>query len=158
MAAKRLARTAGMDYAIMSGGDVAPLGSGAVSQLHDMFDWAEGSRKGLLLFVDEADAFLGRRGDAMSEVSCSKSMKVAEGGQSLCSLDRSLGRRCLEYRVSSTPPRALSPRTSCKSVNFCYMLLHCTSYTSERRQQHGGRSKGMLRTCRFLVMCSMWTT
>ena len=68
MAAKRLARTAGMDYAIMSGGDVAPLGSGAVSQLHDMFDWAEGSRKGLLLFVDEADAFLGRRGDAMSEV------------------------------------------------------------------------------------------
>ena len=68
MAAKRLARTAGMDYAIMSGGDVAPLGSGAVSQLHDMFDWAEGSRKGLLLFVDEADAFLGRRGDSMSEV------------------------------------------------------------------------------------------
>ena len=68
MAAKRLARTAGMDYAIMSGGDVAPLGSKAVSQLHDMFDWAEGSRKGLLLFVDEADAFLGRRGDSMSEV------------------------------------------------------------------------------------------
>jgi len=68
MAAKRLARTAGMDYAIMSGGDVAPLGSSAVSQLHEMFDWAQGSRKGLLLFVDEADAFLGRRGDNMSEV------------------------------------------------------------------------------------------
>ena len=68
MAAKRLARTAGMDYAIMSGGDVAPLGSGAVSQLHEMFDWAERSRKGLLLFVDEADAFLGQRGDKMSEV------------------------------------------------------------------------------------------
>lgn len=67
MAAKRLARTAGMDYAIMSGGDVAPLGSAAVSQLHEMFDWAQGSRKGLLLFVDEADAFLGRRGDNMSE-------------------------------------------------------------------------------------------
>ena len=27
MAAKRLARTAGLDYAIMSGGDVAPLGA-----------------------------------------------------------------------------------------------------------------------------------
>jgi len=25
------------------------------------FDWAERSRKGLLLFIDEADAFLGRR-------------------------------------------------------------------------------------------------
>ena len=67
MAAKRLARTAGLDYAIMSGGDVAPLGGGAVQQLHEMFDWAERSRRGLLLFIDEADAFLGRRGASMSE-------------------------------------------------------------------------------------------
>ncbi len=59
MAAKRLARTSGLDYAILSGGDVAPLGGGAVTQLHDTFDWAERSRKGLLLFIDEADAFLG---------------------------------------------------------------------------------------------------
>jgi len=67
MVAKRLARTSGLDYAIMSGGDVAPLGGGAVTQLHAVFDWAERSRKGLLLFVDEADAFLGRRSDSMSE-------------------------------------------------------------------------------------------
>ncbi|GAB4815326.1 hypothetical protein N2152v2_002372 [Parachlorella kessleri] len=67
MAAKRLARTSGLDYAILSGGDVAPLGGGAVTQLHDTFDWAERSRKGLLLFIDEADAFLGRRGANMSE-------------------------------------------------------------------------------------------
>lgn len=67
MAATRLARTSGMDYAIMSGGDVAPLEGKAVTQLHQMFDWAEKSRRGLLLFIDEADAFLGRRSDAMSE-------------------------------------------------------------------------------------------
>jgi len=67
MAARRLAQTSGMDYAILSGGDVAPLGGGAVTQLHDAFDWAERSRRGLLLFVDEADAFLGRRSDSMSE-------------------------------------------------------------------------------------------
>ncbi len=67
MAAKRLARTSGLDYAIMSGGDVAPLGGAAVTQLHATFDWAERSRRGLLLFIDEADAFLGRRSDAMSE-------------------------------------------------------------------------------------------
>ena len=67
MVAKRLARTSGMDYAILSGGDVAPLGGAAVTQLHQTFDWAERSRKGLLLFIDEADAFLGRRNDAMSE-------------------------------------------------------------------------------------------
>ncbi|KAJ9515868.1 hypothetical protein QJQ45_008745 [Haematococcus lacustris] len=67
MAAKRLARTSGLDYAIMSGGDVAPLEGKAVTQLHQAFDWAERSSKGLLLFIDEADAFLGRRSDAMSE-------------------------------------------------------------------------------------------
>ena len=58
MAAKRLARTSGMDYAILSGGDIAPLGGNAVTQLHDTFDWAERSRRGLLLLIDEADAFL----------------------------------------------------------------------------------------------------
>jgi len=67
MAAKRLARTSGLDYAILSGGDVAPLGGGAVTQLHETFDWSERSRKGLLLFIDEADAFLGRRSGNMSE-------------------------------------------------------------------------------------------
>jgi len=67
MAAKRLARTSGLDYAILSGGDVAPLQGGAVTQLHDTFDWAEKSAKGLLLFIDEADAFLGRRSGNMSE-------------------------------------------------------------------------------------------
>jgi ATPase family AAA domain-containing protein 3A/B len=72
MAAKRLAKTSGLDYAIMSGGDVAPLGGQAVTQLHDMFDWAERSRRGLLLFIDEADAFLSQRGQQqMSEVSLS---------------------------------------------------------------------------------------
>lgn len=46
---------------------MAPLAGGAVTQLHGLFDWATTSRKGLLLFIDEADAFLGRRSDAMSE-------------------------------------------------------------------------------------------
>ena len=68
LVAKRMARTSGLDYAIMSGGDVAPLGGNAVTQLHSMFDWAETSRKGLLLFIDEADAFLGRRSGNQSEV------------------------------------------------------------------------------------------
>lgn len=61
--AKRLAHTSGLEYAIMSGGDVAPLGNEAVKQIHDMFDWAKRSRKGMLLFVDEADAFLSHRGN-----------------------------------------------------------------------------------------------
>jgi ATPase family AAA domain-containing protein 3A/B len=60
--AKRLALTSGLDYAIMSGGDVAPLGAAAVKELHNLFDWSKRSPKGMLLFIDEADAFLSSRG------------------------------------------------------------------------------------------------
>lgn len=61
LVAKRLARAGGLEYALLSGGDVAPLGAAAVTQLHALFDWAATTRTGMLLFVDEADAFLGRR-------------------------------------------------------------------------------------------------
>merc|ERR1719326_672162 len=67
--ARTLSRNSGLDYAIMSGGDVGPLGKEAVHEVNKLFDWAKGSRKGLILFIDEADAFLrrGRAGDAISE-------------------------------------------------------------------------------------------
>lgn len=44
MLAKRLARASGLDYAIMSGGDVGPLGRDAVTELHRIFDWASTSK------------------------------------------------------------------------------------------------------------------
>ncbi|XP_062889082.1 ATPase family AAA domain containing 3 [Mobula hypostoma] len=59
--AKKLAVHSGMDYAIMTGGDVAPMGREGVTAMHKVFDWAATSRRGLLLFVDEADAFLRKR-------------------------------------------------------------------------------------------------
>uniref|UniRef100_A0A8C7R6D1 ATPase family AAA domain containing 3A n=1 Tax=Oncorhynchus mykiss TaxID=8022 RepID=A0A8C7R6D1_ONCMY len=59
--AKKLAVHSGMDYAIMTGGDVAPMGREGVTAMHKVFDWANTSRRGLLLFVDEADAFLRKR-------------------------------------------------------------------------------------------------
>jgi ATPase family AAA domain-containing protein 3A/B len=61
MFAKSLARHSGLDYAILTGGDVAPMGKEGVSAIHKVFDWAESSRKGLILFIDEADAFLRKR-------------------------------------------------------------------------------------------------
>jgi len=61
MFAKKLAMHSGLDYAIMTGGDLAPLGKAAVTELHKLFDWAHTSRKGVLLFIDEADAFLRKR-------------------------------------------------------------------------------------------------
>ncbi|KAH7715652.1 ATPase [Aphelenchoides avenae] len=61
MFAKSLARHSGLDYAILTGGDVAPMGKEGVSAIHKVFDWAESSNKGLILFIDEADAFLRKR-------------------------------------------------------------------------------------------------
>lgn len=56
--ARTLARQSGLDYAIMSGGDVGPLGHNAVQEINKLFDWANSSKKGLILFIDEAEAFL----------------------------------------------------------------------------------------------------
>ena len=53
MVAQRMAKASGMDYALMSGGDVGPLGKDAVTELHALFRWAKGSPSGLLLFIDE---------------------------------------------------------------------------------------------------------
>lgn len=50
---RKLAEASGLDYAIMSGGDIAPLGSDAVSQLHALFEWSKTSQKGVLIFIDE---------------------------------------------------------------------------------------------------------
>ena len=70
MFAKQLAKSSGMDYAILTGGDVAPLGRDAVPEMHKLFDWAQHSEKGVLLFVDEADAFLRKwGGDDASDMS-----------------------------------------------------------------------------------------
>ena len=46
MFAKKLAMHGGMDYAVMTGGDVAPMGRDGVTAMHKMFDWAATSRKG----------------------------------------------------------------------------------------------------------------
>jgi ATPase family AAA domain-containing protein 3A/B len=68
MFAKKLAAHSGLDYAILTGGDIAPLGREAVTEIHKLFDWATLSRNGLLLFIDEADAFLRKRAsEAISE-------------------------------------------------------------------------------------------
>jgi ATPase family AAA domain-containing protein 3A/B len=61
MVAKKLASIIGIDYALMSGGDVSPLGADAVTQIHNLFSWAKMSPKGVILFIDEAECFLGSR-------------------------------------------------------------------------------------------------
>ncbi|MFH1831890.1 MAG: AAA family ATPase [bacterium] len=55
--AKTLAYLSGMDYAILSGADFAQFKNGEdITELHKLFDWANNSERGLILFIDEADA------------------------------------------------------------------------------------------------------
>ncbi|XP_016381840.1 ATPase family AAA domain-containing protein 3-A-like [Sinocyclocheilus rhinocerous] len=49
--AKKLAMHSGMDYAIMTGGDVAPMGRDGVTAMHKVFDWAGTSGRGLRIPV-----------------------------------------------------------------------------------------------------------
>jgi hypothetical protein len=73
--AKKLAKIIGIDYAMMSGGDVSPLGSDAVIQIHQLFSWAAKSPKGVILFIDEAECFLGSNNEALNSVSrCTESL------------------------------------------------------------------------------------
>lgn len=40
-----------MDYAILTGGDVAPMGRDGVTAIHKVFDWAKSTRKGKIVDI-----------------------------------------------------------------------------------------------------------
>lgn len=62
MIAKAIARASDLDFAFVSGADFSQFAQGNdVEQLHILLDWAAKSERGLVLFVDEVDAFARRR-------------------------------------------------------------------------------------------------
>ena len=61
---QRLAKASGFECTLMSGGDVGPLGADGVTALHTLFRWARTSETGVLVFIDEAEAFLASRSRA----------------------------------------------------------------------------------------------
>lgn len=66
--AKKLAMESGLEYAVMVGSDIGPLGPLAVTEINNLFDWSEKQKNGIIVFIDEADAFLRNRKQAeMSE-------------------------------------------------------------------------------------------
>ena len=66
--AKKLAMQSGLEFAVMVGSDIAPLGPLAVKEINSLFDWSEKQKNGMILFIDEADAFLrNRKNNDMSE-------------------------------------------------------------------------------------------
>uniref|UniRef100_A0A4W6EQS7 ATPase family AAA domain containing 3A n=1 Tax=Lates calcarifer TaxID=8187 RepID=A0A4W6EQS7_LATCA len=65
--AKKLAMHSGMDYAIMTGGDVAPMGRDGVTAMHKVFDWANTSRRGYDTTLSERESDDERTEDKISE-------------------------------------------------------------------------------------------
>lgn len=60
--AKTLAIESGMAYAMMSGSSFAQFKDGqGITEMNKLFEWAQRSKNGLLLFIDEAESFLGGR-------------------------------------------------------------------------------------------------
>ncbi|KAK6924371.1 LOW QUALITY PROTEIN: ATPase, AAA-type, core [Dillenia turbinata] len=73
MVAREIARKSGSDYAMMTGGDVAPLGAQAVTKIHQIFDSAKKSKKGVTASTSEAqrsalNALLFRTGDQSRDI------------------------------------------------------------------------------------------
>lgn len=77
MFARMLAQHSGLDYALISGGDFNPLGQDGVTEIHKIFDWASTSRKGFMLFIDEAEAFLKNRSSEQGGISMDQRMMLS---------------------------------------------------------------------------------
>ena len=62
LSAKIISQMSGMDYAIIAGSAFTQYGEGKdIQELDKLIRWAKGSKKGLVLFIDEADSALGAR-------------------------------------------------------------------------------------------------
>jgi Holliday junction resolvasome RuvABC ATP-dependent DNA helicase subunit len=64
MFAEELAKKSGMDFAIMSGASFSKFTArDGIEAMDELFEWALKSRKGVVIFIDEAEAFLAKRDD-----------------------------------------------------------------------------------------------
>lgn len=68
MFARKLAYYSDMDYAIVPGGNFAQFKEHGqdVTELNKLFEWANNSKRGLVLLFDEADAFLEKRNELLN--------------------------------------------------------------------------------------------
>ena len=115
-----LAKHSGLEYAILTGGDIAPLGRDGVTEVHKLFEWARTSRRGLLLFIDEADAFLRQRsvGEVRATARMSRARPFAENGSQLRRPRTSSCSCTLRINLSNLTGPSTTALTRCASVPF----------------------------------------
>lgn len=129
MFARNLAKHSGLDYAIFTGGDIAPLGREGVTELHKLFDWAKTSRRGLLLFVDEADAFLQSRGERTSTTTSTTTSPSSTPQQSNSNIARSSGVNTTMSEDQRNALNAFLYRTGTESDQF--MMVYASNQPSQ---------------------------
>jgi ATPase family AAA domain-containing protein 3A/B len=80
--AQLLAEYCGMDYAIIPGANVSQfLAKGeAVEKINELFEWATTSKKGTIIFLDEAETFLADRKDLSNEAQNALNAFLAKTG------------------------------------------------------------------------------
>ena len=106
----------------MSGGDVGPLGEDAVNQLHGLFRWAARSRKGLLVFVDEAEAFLSARGK--SSLSGVEKTHIRHALNALLYQTGTQSRSFMMVLATNRPEDLDAVRTRCARTSTFNALFH----------------------------------
>lgn len=79
MTAKKLAQVVDIDYAYVSGREITTSGEDAVRQMQTLFSWARLSTDGILLFIEDAEAFL-----RSSESSLMTDSYTRENNNALC--------------------------------------------------------------------------
>ncbi|CDJ37071.1 ATPase, AAA family domain-containing protein, putative [Eimeria tenella] len=114
--ARTLARESGMDYAIMTGGDVGPLGPLGASEINKLFNWAQKSRKGLILFIDEADAFLRQGRAAAAAAAAAAAPAAAAAAADMSEHSRNALSAFLHHTGTETNKFCLILATNCKEI------------------------------------------
>lgn len=97
----------------MTGGDVGPLGKSGAAEINKLFRWADKSKKGLILFVDEADAFLraGRGGEGSAA-----SALGTQGGGAMSEDTRNAISAFLHHTGTETDKFCVVLATNCRDV------------------------------------------
>lgn len=156
LTAKRLARSCGMDYAIMSGGNVIGLRHQAVPELRRVLRWATRTRsKGLVLFIDEADAFLATRSSTHSPsqdpfVQAAMSFFLAQTGEASRRLLVILAANRLEALDNAVISRMSYP------IEFGTPGLVEIRALLDDRLEHAGQVLGPAARERFIADLTLW--
>ncbi|KKQ33014.1 MAG: hypothetical protein US49_C0003G0042 [candidate division TM6 bacterium GW2011_GWF2_37_49] len=140
MAMRSMAKSLDMDYAILSGADVSQFRNGeGVTELNKLFDWAKNSKKGLMVFIDEADSLFRSRETLDKEGVDNVNKFLAETGEGLynCMIVISLNNiSLLDSAVRSRFGKIFAFETPSIDVRFKMLMLKLNKYIINYKRKY----------------------